>query len=203
MFLFFFNEALVTVYFTLSFYSITCCIVAQYTYISSATIWNGHVFYVYVFECFILVRVGKLVVKAVCKFTHKQVLVSICQRSNASKALKGFISVFVPFHRTRSISIQQPSNNHPTTIQLPTNFQPTSNQLPSNYHPTSIQLLSNFHPTTIPLPTNFLLTTYQLPSQLLLTSIPSYIFPMPFICFHYAKYMLSLCYSYVIYMLFP
>ena len=48
------------------------------------------VFSVYVFECFILVRVGELVVKAVYKFTYKQVLVSICQRSIASKALKGF-----------------------------------------------------------------------------------------------------------------
>ena len=133
MFLFFFNEALVTVYFTLSLYSITCCIVAQYTYISSATIWNEHVFYVYVFECFILVRVGKMVVKAVCKFTYMQVFVLICQRSNASKALKGFISVFVPFHRTLSISIQLPSNFHPTTIPLPTNFLPTPFPAPSNF----------------------------------------------------------------------
>ena len=55
------------------------------------------VFSVYVFECFILVRVDELVVKAVYKFTYKQVLVSICQRSIASKALKGFIFVFVYF----------------------------------------------------------------------------------------------------------
>lgn len=53
------------------------------------------VFSVYVFECFILVRVDELVVKAVYKFTYKQVLVSICQRSLASKALKGFCSLYI------------------------------------------------------------------------------------------------------------
>ena len=45
-------------------------------------------------------RVGELVVKAVCELAYKQVLVSICQRSIASKALKGFIYVFVLFNRT-------------------------------------------------------------------------------------------------------
>ncbi len=58
------------------------------------------VFSVYVFECFILVRVGELVVKAVYKFTYKQVLVSICQRSIASKALKGFCWFLFIFNGT-------------------------------------------------------------------------------------------------------
>ena len=38
----------------------------------------------------LLVRVGKLVVKSVWKLAYKQVLVSICARSIAPKALKGF-----------------------------------------------------------------------------------------------------------------
>jgi hypothetical protein len=38
-----------------------------------------------------------MVVKAVWKLAYKQVLVSICQRSIASKALKGLIFVFVYF----------------------------------------------------------------------------------------------------------
>ena len=54
-------------------------------------------FYVYVFECFILVELCKLIVKTVCKFAYKLVLVAICIRSIASKALKGFIYVFVLF----------------------------------------------------------------------------------------------------------
>ena len=58
------------------------------------------VFSVYVFECFILVRVCELVVKAVYKFTYKQVLVSICQRSIASKALKGFCWFLFIFNGT-------------------------------------------------------------------------------------------------------
>ena len=38
---------------------------------------KNNVFFVYLFEFFILVRVGALVVKAVYKFTYKQVLAAI------------------------------------------------------------------------------------------------------------------------------
>ena len=43
----------------------------------------------------LLVRVGKLVVKAVCKLAYEEVLVAFGSGSKASKALKGFIYVFV------------------------------------------------------------------------------------------------------------
>ncbi len=43
----------------------------------------------------LLVRVGKLVVKAVCKLAYEEVLVAFGSESKASKALKGFIYVFV------------------------------------------------------------------------------------------------------------
>ena len=48
----------------------------------------------------LLVRVGKLVVKAVCKLAYEEVLVAFGSESKASKALKGFIYVFVLFNRT-------------------------------------------------------------------------------------------------------
>lgn len=47
-------------------------------------------FYVYVFECFILEELCKLVTKTVCKLAYKQILETICTWSNASIALKGF-----------------------------------------------------------------------------------------------------------------
>ena len=47
-------------------------------------------FFVYLFECFILAELYKLMVKTVCKLAYKQVLVAICAGSKASKALKGF-----------------------------------------------------------------------------------------------------------------
>ena len=76
---------------------INYCYISSYKSITRATIWFDNVFYVYVFECFILVGLCKLLVKAVCKLACKQVLVAICIRSIASKALKGFIYVFVLF----------------------------------------------------------------------------------------------------------
>ena len=57
-------------------------------------------FYVYVLECFVLVELYKLVVKAVWKLAYKQILVSICKRSKASKALKGFCLFFSNFIAT-------------------------------------------------------------------------------------------------------
>ena len=48
----------------------------------------------------LLDRVGKLVVKAVWKLAYKQILVSICKRSKASKAPKGFIWFFYNFIAT-------------------------------------------------------------------------------------------------------
>ena len=36
----------------------------------SERIWFDNVFYVYVFECFLLVELGKLVVKSVCKLAY-------------------------------------------------------------------------------------------------------------------------------------
>ena len=63
----------------------------RYLYFS---IWSNNVFYVYVLECFVLVELYKLVVKAVWKLAYRQILVSICKRSKASKALKGFCFVF-------------------------------------------------------------------------------------------------------------
>ena len=53
-----------------------------------------HCFFVYVFECFVLVELYKLVVKAVWKLAYKQVLVAFCARSKASKALKRVLFVF-------------------------------------------------------------------------------------------------------------
>ena len=75
---------------------------------------KNNVFYVYCFECFILARVGELVVKAVCELAYKQVLVSICQRSIASKALKGFIYVFQTMKDLLSVSQIYPDNMHLT-----------------------------------------------------------------------------------------
>lgn len=46
------------------------------------------------FECFVLVELYKLVVKAVWKLAYKQILVAFCARSKASKALKGFCLFF-------------------------------------------------------------------------------------------------------------
>ncbi len=62
-------------------------------------------FCVYVFECFILVELYKLVVKAVCKLACKQVLVAICIRSIASKALKGFCGFLYIFNGTLQIHL--------------------------------------------------------------------------------------------------
>ena len=59
-----------------------------------------YVFYVYVLECFVLVELYKLVVKAVWKLAYRQILVSICKRSKASKALKGFCLFFSNFIAT-------------------------------------------------------------------------------------------------------
>ena len=56
--------------------------------------------YVYVFVCFVLVELYKLVVKAVWKLAYRQILVSICKRSKASKALKGFCVFFSNFIAT-------------------------------------------------------------------------------------------------------
>ena len=57
-------------------------------------------FYVYVLECFVLVELYKLVVKAVWKLAYRQILVAICKRSKASKALKGFCLFFSNFIAT-------------------------------------------------------------------------------------------------------
>lgn len=51
-------------------------------------------------------RVNKMVVKAVWKFTYKQVLVALGSGSNASKALKGFILVLFTFLMANSGYIQ-------------------------------------------------------------------------------------------------
>ena len=48
------------------------------------------IFHVFVFECFVLAELGKLVVKSVCKRVYKQFLVAICTKSIAFKALKVF-----------------------------------------------------------------------------------------------------------------
>ena len=55
------------------------------------------IFYVYFFECFILVELRSLGIKTIWEFTHKWVLAPKYARSIASKALKGFIYVFVLF----------------------------------------------------------------------------------------------------------
>ena len=52
----------------------------------------------------LLDRVGKLVVKAVWKLAYKQILVSICKRSKASKAPKGFIWFYLQFYCISIIS---------------------------------------------------------------------------------------------------
>ena len=64
--------------------------------ISSATI----CFFGLLLWVLLLDRVGKLVVKAVWKLAYKQILVSICKRSKASKALKGFCLFFSNFIAT-------------------------------------------------------------------------------------------------------
>ncbi len=56
-----------------------------------------NVFYVYVFECFLLVGLCKLLVKAVCKLACKQVLVAICIRSIASKGTQRVYLCFCTF----------------------------------------------------------------------------------------------------------
>ena len=56
------------------------------------------VFPVYVFECFILAELYKLVIKAVCKLAYEQVLVAICIGSRASEALKGFYGFLLTFY---------------------------------------------------------------------------------------------------------
>ena len=48
-------------------------------------------------SAFLLAELCKMVVKAVWKLAYKQVLITICVRSTAPKALKGFIYVFVLF----------------------------------------------------------------------------------------------------------
>ena len=48
-------------------------------------------------SAFLLAELYKLIVKAVWKLAYKQVLITISTRSTASKALKGFIFVFVLF----------------------------------------------------------------------------------------------------------
>ena len=57
-------------------------------------------FYVYVLECFVLVELYKLVVKAVWKLAYRQILVAFCASSKASKALKGFCLFFSNFIAT-------------------------------------------------------------------------------------------------------
>ena len=69
----------------------------RYLYFS---IWSNNVFYVYVLECFVLVELYKLVVKAVWKLAYRQILVAFCARSKASKALKGFCLFFSNFIAT-------------------------------------------------------------------------------------------------------
>ena len=51
--------------------------------------------YVYRLECFILVELRSLGIKTIWEFTHKWVLAPKYARSNASKALKVFICVYV------------------------------------------------------------------------------------------------------------
>ena len=60
--------------------------------------------YVYCFECFVLVELYRLVIKAVWKLAYKQILVSICKRGKASKALKGFCRFLFIFNRTLLLS---------------------------------------------------------------------------------------------------
>ena len=69
----------------------------RYLYLS---IWSNNDFYFYVLEFFVLVELYKLVVKAVWKLAYRQILVSICKRSKASKALKGFCLFFSNFIAT-------------------------------------------------------------------------------------------------------
>ena len=66
----------------------------------SKRIWFDNVLYVYVFECFLLAELSKLVVKSVCKLAYKQFLVTICVGSIASKALKGFCRFLFIFYGT-------------------------------------------------------------------------------------------------------
>ena len=62
--------------------------------------------------------VNKMIVKAVCKLAYKQVLVTVCTRSNASKALKVFI--FVYFLKYKSIiNITTPPNSFPLCLPAP------------------------------------------------------------------------------------
>ena len=58
-----------------------------------------------VFECFILVGLCKLLVKAVCKLACKQVLVAIYARSIAPKARKGFCGFLYIFNGTLQIHL--------------------------------------------------------------------------------------------------
>ena len=53
----------------------------------------------YRFECFNS-QSNKVLIKTVCKLACKQVLVAVCTRSTASKALKGFIYVVFLFYGT-------------------------------------------------------------------------------------------------------
>ena len=101
----------------------------RYLYFS---IWSNNVFYVYVLECFVLVEVYKLVVKAVWKLAYRQILVAFCARSKASKALKGFCLFFSNFiatviknlYKTKKVVSRQPnlllnlkSNTMKNTVQ--------------------------------------------------------------------------------------
>ena len=67
---------------------INYCYISSYKSITRATIWFDNVFYVYVFECFILVGLCKLVVKTVCKLACKQVLVARVPSVNRTKCLR-------------------------------------------------------------------------------------------------------------------
>ena len=77
------------------------------------------VFPVYVFECFILAELYKLVVKTIRKLAYEEFLVAICARSMAPKALKGF---FMFFLRTSKImregKILSPYAKKRTKVQL-------------------------------------------------------------------------------------
>ena len=53
-------------------------------------------FSVYIFECYNLLELCRLVVKAVRKLAYKQVLIAICTKSIASKQSKG-LSRFIFF----------------------------------------------------------------------------------------------------------
>ena len=96
-------------------------------------------FYVYVLECFVLVELYKLVVKAVWKLAYRQILVAFCASSKASKALKGFCLFFSNFIATVIIKFhfigQKKTLEHLHMCNFCSNFAAQNCVIPNNQTP--------------------------------------------------------------------